>query len=60
MVISILTYVVQLMFGEFDFGMFFEIISLVFLIVVRLYMEMYDETKNMGTKTEIGIKDEKK
>ena len=45
MIISILTYVVPLMFGEFDFGIVFEVTSLVFLIIARNYMNKYDETR---------------
>lgn len=39
---SILTYVFPLIFGEFDFGIVFEIMSLVFLIIARFYMLEYD------------------
>jgi hypothetical protein len=46
MIISILTYVVPLMYGEFDFGIVFEIISLVFLLIARNYMSKYDETRS--------------
>lgn len=45
MVLSLLTYVVPLIYGEFDFGIVFEIISLVFLLVARNYMLKYDESK---------------
>lgn len=45
MVLSLLTYVVPLIYGEFDFGIVFEIISLVFLLVARNYMSKYDESK---------------
>ncbi len=46
MIISILTYVGPLMFGEFDFGIVFEVISLVFLIIARNYMNKYDEARS--------------
>ena len=46
MVISILTYVFPLMLGEFDFGIVFEIISLLFLIIARNYMNKYDEIRS--------------
>ncbi len=46
MIISILTYVVPLMFGEFDFGIVFEVTSLVFLIIARNYMNKYDEVRS--------------
>ena len=43
-IISILTYVEPLViYNEFDFGIIFEITSLIFLIVGRKYMEKYDE-----------------
>ena len=45
-VISILTYVLPLIFGEFDFGLVFEVISLVFLIIARSYMDKYDEMRS--------------
>ena len=35
-----------LLLGEFDFGIFFEIISLVFLIISRTYMSKYDVDKS--------------
>lgn len=43
--ISLLTYVVPFLLGEFDFGILFEIASLVFLILSRNYMSQYDETR---------------
>ena len=43
--ISLLTYVMPLMWGEFDFGILFEVASLVFLILARNYMSQYDETR---------------
>lgn len=46
MIISILTYVVPLMYGEFDFGIVFEIISLIFLLIARNYMSKYDEIRS--------------
>lgn len=45
MVLSLLTYVAPLIYGEFDFGIVFEIISLVFLLVARNYMSKYDESR---------------
>lgn len=44
-VVSLLTYIVPLICGEFDFGIVFEIISLFFLLVARNYMSKYDESK---------------
>ncbi len=44
-VISIMTYIIPLMCGEFDFGIVFEIISLIFLIIARNYMSKYDEIR---------------
>lgn len=46
MILSILTYVVPLMYGEFDFGIVFEIISLIFLLIARSYMSKYDEIRS--------------
>lgn len=46
MIISILTYVMPLIFGEFDFGIIFEIVSLVFLLIARNYMSKYDEIRS--------------
>ena len=43
--ISLLTYVMPLMWGEFDFGILYEVASLVFLILARNYMSQYDETR---------------
>ena len=43
--ISLLTYVVPFLWGEFDFGILFEVASLVFLILSRNYMSQYDETR---------------
>lgn len=45
MILSILTYVEPLFYGEFDFGLIFEIISLVFLFIARFYMTKYDEDR---------------
>lgn len=45
MVLSLLTYVIPLIYGDFDFGIVFEIISLVFLLVARNYMSKYDESR---------------
>lgn len=42
-IISLLSYVVPLMFGDFDFGMVFEILTLVFIFMARYYMSHYDE-----------------
>lgn len=43
--ISIMTYIVPLMYGEFDFGIVFEIVALIFLIIARNYMSKYDEIR---------------
>ena len=42
-IISLLSYIVPLMFGNFDFGMIFEILTLVFIFIARYYMSEYDE-----------------
>ncbi len=44
--ISVLTYVVPLIEGNFDFGMIFEVISLVFTLISRLYMSKYNAIKS--------------
>ena len=44
-IISLLSYVVPLMFGDFDFGMIFEILTLIFIFIARHYMSIYDEDK---------------
>lgn len=46
--LSLATYVVPLAFGEFDFGMVFEVVSLIFLLIARSYMSKYDESKAKG------------
>ena len=45
-IISILTYIPPLIFGEFDFGLIFEAISLAFVFVSRSYMTKYDEIRS--------------
>lgn len=45
-IISLLSYVVPLMFGDFDFGMIFEIFTLVFIFMARHYMSEYDEGRS--------------
>lgn len=45
MIISLGTYVIPLLFGEFDFGIIFESISLTSLIIARSYMSKYDEAR---------------
>ena len=44
--ISVLTYVGPLIEGNFDFGMIFEVISLVFTLISRLYMSKYNAIKS--------------
>lgn len=44
--LSILTYIVPFAFGDFDFGIIFEIISLLFLLVARSYISKYDEIRS--------------
>ena len=41
--ISLLTYLVPIIMGDFDFGIVFEIVSLVLLIIAKLYMDKYDQ-----------------
>jgi len=45
-IISLLSYVVPLMLGYFDFGMVFEIFTLVFIFMARHYMSNYDEDRS--------------
>lgn len=45
-IISLLSYVVPLMFGDFDFGMIFEILTLIFIFIARSYMSKYDEDRS--------------
>ncbi len=45
-VLSILTYILPLAFGEFDFGIIFEGISLIFLLIAKMYMSQYNETSS--------------
>ena len=44
--ISILSYIYPLMLGVFDFGIIFEVASLVFLIIARNYMNKCDEIRS--------------
>lgn len=44
-VISLATYIIPLVFGAFDFGIVFELISFFFLLLSRAYMSIYDENK---------------
>ena len=44
-IISLLTYVIPLMNGVYDFGIIFEVITLIFLIIARIFMKKYDETR---------------
>lgn len=43
--LSLLTYLIPIMLGDFDFGIVFEIISLICIIIARYYMSKYDEIK---------------
>ena len=45
-IISLLSYVLPLMFGDFDFGFFFEILTLVFIFMARSNMAKYDEDRS--------------
>ena len=47
-IISLLSYIVPLLFGDFDFGMVFEIITLVCIFIAREKMSNYNEN---GAKT---------
>lgn len=43
-IINLSTYIEPLIYGEYDFGIIFEIASFVFLIIARISMGKYDET----------------
>lgn len=43
--LSLLTYIAPLLVGIFDFGMVFEAISLISIIIARKYMLKYDSSK---------------
>ena len=45
-VLSMLTYIAPLAFGEFDFGIIFEGISLIFLLIAKMYMSEYKEVSS--------------
>lgn len=45
-IINLCSYVLPLMFGDFDFGMVFEILTLVFIFMARHYMSNYDEDRS--------------
>ncbi|MBO4816626.1 MAG: hypothetical protein J5507_07090 [Clostridia bacterium] len=45
-IISLFSYVVPLIFGDFDFGMIFEIFTLIFILMARHYMSIYDEDRS--------------
>lgn len=45
MFLSLLTYIEPIMSGNFDFGIIFEIISIIFLLIAKNYMLKYDEIK---------------
>lgn len=42
-IVSILSYVIPFFVGEYDFGIVFEILTLVFIFVAKHYMTIYDE-----------------
>ena len=45
-IISLLSYVLPLLWEEFDFGMVFEILTLAFILMARHYMSSYDIDKS--------------
>lgn len=45
-IISILSYVFPLLFGDFDFGLIFELISLAFMVIAHVNMKKYDESRS--------------
>ena len=45
-IVSVMSYIIPLMYGKFDFGIVFDFVSLVFLIIARIYMTNYDEIRS--------------
>lgn len=45
-IISLLSYLVPLIFGDFDFGMTFEILTLILIFIARNYMSKHDEDRS--------------
>lgn len=45
-IISLLSYVMPFILGDFDFGMIFEIFTLIFILIARIYMSKYDEDRS--------------
>ena len=45
-ILSLFTYILPMMFKIFDFGVIFEIASLIFLLISRVYMSKYDEVNS--------------
>ena len=44
--INLASYVIPLLLGDFDFGVIFEFLTLIFLIITRYYMSNYDEDRS--------------
>lgn len=42
-IISLITYIAPLMLGDFDFGIVFESLTFIFILIARYYMSKYDE-----------------
>lgn len=45
-ILSLISYVLPLILGDFDFGIVFEILTLVFIFIARSYMSKYDEERS--------------
>ena len=45
-ILSLFSYVLPLILGDFDFGIVFEILTLVFIFIARSYMSKYDEERS--------------
>ena len=45
-IISLLSYVVPFIFGDYDFGMVFELLTLVFILIAKHYMSIYDSDRS--------------
>ena len=46
LIISLLSYAIPLVLEDFDFGILFEVLTLVFILMSRSYMSKYDEERS--------------
>lgn len=45
-IVSLLSYAIPFMFGDFDFGVIFEILTLIFIFRAKHHMSNYDEDRS--------------